>query len=170
VKYWFCLPLLLSFWACSPTPQPVTVFVEHPTPQTDYVIANAGRLFGLEDFAAVTESALADITIRIVPAELPDIGAEGYYRERSPGQPTRMEITAKDANGALYALLDVAEQLAFHDGKMELLEREKTVSPPLPNRFIKFNLPWSSYRKSPALDLHEATCRDTLFWRALYGR
>jgi hypothetical protein len=33
-------------------------------------------------------------------------------------------------------------------------------------RAIKFNLPWDSYRRSPALQLHMETCRDPKFWES----
>ena len=36
----------------------------------------------------------------------------------------------------------------------------------LPFRAIKFDLPWDTYRHSYALELHDQTCRDTLYWKA----
>jgi hypothetical protein len=42
---------------------------------------------------------------------------------------------------------------------------DKNVRPYLSVRAIKFNLPWSSYRSGPAMDLHNEVCRDLSFWQ-----
>lgn len=34
-------------------------------------------------------------------------------------------------------------------------------------RAVKINLPWISYRKHECLQLHDETCRDLAFWKAL---
>jgi hypothetical protein len=62
----------------------------------------------------------------------------------------------------MYGLLEVKNQLKA--GKRIIESKEE--SPKLMFRAIKFNLPWDSYRRSPALDLHYETCRDTIFWHS----
>jgi hypothetical protein len=62
----------------------------------------------------------------------------------------------------MYGLLHVREQL--DRGNMNLSDKEE--SPRFTFRAIKFNLPWDSYRRGEALQLHYETCRDTLFWEA----
>ena len=71
-----------------------------------------------------------------------------------------VEVTGGDAVGLMYGLLEVKNQLKSGRGTVE----SKEESPNLMFRAIKFNLPWDSYRRSPALDLHYETCRDTIFW------
>lgn len=77
---------------------------------------------------------------------------------------TRLEIVGADPAGALYGGLAVAEDL--RNGLDPAAVPERTESPHVPFRAIKFNLPWDSYRHSPALDLHTETARDTVFWAA----
>ncbi len=71
----------------------------------------------------------------------------------------RLEIHTGDMPGALYALLDLEDQ-------RPLTPTAKTFSPTFPVRAIKFNLPWSAYRESSSMGIHEETCRDPRFWAA----
>lgn len=71
-------------------------------------------------------------------------------------------ITGGNAVGLMYGLLEVKNQLKA--GKRTIESKEE--SPNLMFRAIKFNLPWDSYRRSPALQLHYETCRDTGYWES----
>ncbi|MEM9259057.1 MAG: hypothetical protein AAGA62_05385, partial [Bacteroidota bacterium] len=160
-----CLfPGLLALIAAgceAPTPE-IKVFLAEENPQTSYAVENAADLFGSVPFTRVGEEKQANLTVRVVgEGELEKVQPEGFLLARSDDQ---LKIVGKDANGAMYGLFEVAEQLSFGKALAEI--ETKRVSPALQNRFIKFNLPWSSYRNSPALDVHLETCRDTAFWRS----
>ena len=90
-----------------------------------------------------------------------DIGAEGFRRVRSR---QGLRITGGDERGAMYGVLDVAEQIRMGTPWNKIQER--TVKAQLEFRAIKFNLPWSAYRTSPALEQHQETCKDLKFWEA----
>ncbi|NQT84735.1 hypothetical protein HQ563_17080 [bacterium] len=72
-------------------------------------------------------------------------------------------IQAKDESGAMYGVLDLAEQVRIRGGLDNV--QEKVSNPRFPFRAIKFNLPWSPYRSSAATEMHLDTCRDLNFWR-----
>jgi hypothetical protein len=74
----------------------------------------------------------------------------------------RICILAKDESGAMYGVLDLAEQLRMSGGLANI--KPKLSNPRLPFRAVKFNLPWSPYRSSPATEMHLDTCRDLKFW------
>lgn len=75
----------------------------------------------------------------------------------------KLAIVAIDPIGAMYGTLDVAEQIRM--GKTWQSISAKRVNPHLTIRAIKFNLPWSSYREGPAMDIHNDVCRDLGFWQ-----
>jgi hypothetical protein len=105
----------------------------------------------------------ADFMVSVDSARLDQIGAEGFTRT-SDGECVR--IIGADERGAMYGILDVAESVRTGTpwGKIE----ERTVKPRLGFRAIKFNLPWSAYRTSPALEQHQETCRDLRYWEAFF--
>ncbi len=101
-----------------------------------------------------------DIRIKLLPSGVDStIHEEGFSLTRTS---TGIDIQAIDETGAMYGLLELADLIAIHG-----LEKvpEKTVNPRFPFRAIKFNLPWSSYRRHEALQLHHDTVRDMEFWR-----
>ena len=89
------------------------------------------------------------------------IGPEGFRQARQSNGRT---ITGGDERGAMYGLLDLAEQIRLGTPWNKLEER--TVKAPFEFRAIKFNLPWAAYRTSPVIEQHDATCRDLKFWEA----
>jgi hypothetical protein len=106
--------------------------------------------------AFVFSDSSADLTIRAALDTI-NLKHEAY---KIVSQNNLVEITGGDAVGLMYGLLEVKNQLKSGRGTVE----SKEESPNLMFRAIKFNLPWDSYRRSPALDLHYETCRDTIFW------
>lgn len=86
------------------------------------------------------------------------LGAEAYEVQVAGGD---IAVTGGDAAGVMYGLLSLREQ--WENGAPTIVATAE--SPRFPFRAIKFNLPWDSYRNGPALQLHETTCRDTVFWR-----
>jgi hypothetical protein len=108
--------------------------------------------------ALVFSDSSADITISTA-IDTVNLKPEAY---RIVSQNNKVEITGGDAVGLMYGLLEVKNQLKAGATTIE----SKEESPNLMFRAIKFNLPWDSYRRSPALDLHFETCRDTIFWKS----
>lgn len=90
------------------------------------------------------------------------INAEGYSVRKLKGN--RAAILSIDQTGAMYGIMDIAEQLNM--GRTVSTFIEKTINPKLKFRGIKFNLPWNSYRKDESLQLHEKTLRDLNYWRS----
>lgn len=89
----------------------------------------------------------------------PSLGPEAFNIQNSGED---ILLTGGDAAGVMYGLLHIREQLeAGHTSIQDIRE-----SPRFSFRAVKFNLPWDSYRRGKALQLHYETCRDTLFWRS----
>ncbi|MEJ7767846.1 MAG: DUF1080 domain-containing protein [Chitinophagaceae bacterium] len=76
----------------------------------------------------------------------------------------KMKITAIDATGAMYGILDIAEQMQM--GKTWQTVKAATVNPHFTVRALKYNLPWSSYRSGPAMAEHLQMSKDLDFWQA----
>ncbi|MEK3914599.1 hypothetical protein [Paenibacillus sp. FSL H7-0331] len=91
--------------------------------------------------------------------------AEGFEIRRflHQGKPA-LAILARDESGAMYGVLELAEQLRDH---LELsLIPECITNARLAFRALKFNLPWSSYRMNECFDLQHETVRDLSFWQS----
>ena len=99
--------------------------------------------------------------VTVDPAALTDIGPEGFRRVRSR---QGLKITGGDERGAMYGVLDVAEQIRLGTPWNKI--KDRTAQAQLEFRAIKFNLPWSAYRTSPALEQHQETCKDLRYWEA----
>ena len=89
------------------------------------------------------------------------LGPDGFKRTRVR---RGLKVTASEERGAMYGLLDVAQELRLGTPLNRMPDR--TVKSPLEFRAIKFNLPWSAYRTSPALEQHQETCKDIRYWEA----
>ena len=103
----------------------------------------------------------AEIVVSVDPAVLTEVGSEGFRLYRLG---KGLKIAGGGERGAMYGLLDVVEQIRSGTALSKIEER--TVKPQLEFRAIKFNLPWSAYRTSPALEQHQETCKDLKFWEA----
>ncbi len=110
--------------------------------------------------AAAGTSALT-VTVTLDPA----LGAEAFTLIRAPHRDTHISVIGGDERGAMYGLLDLADQLRLNGNDISSL-RFYTARPHLPFRGIKFNTPWSAYRSHPALTQHHDTVRDLKFWEA----
>lgn len=106
--------------------------------------------------AACGEAEAASLGLRLDAA----VQKEGFQIVRKE---KRIFVLGKDESGAMYGLLDVAEQARMQGGLQGV--KGKTSNPRFPFRAIKFNLPWSPYRPGPAADVHMETCRDLKFWK-----
>ncbi|MFC1633734.1 hypothetical protein ACFL5Z_02740 [Planctomycetota bacterium] len=97
----------------------------------------------------------------VSPTKDTDIRKEGF-RISQTGDTYR--VTAIDDSGAMYGLMDLAEQIEMQRGLGSI--REKVVNPRFPFRAIKFNLPWVSYRENESLQVNSELCKDLNMWRA----
>jgi len=103
----------------------------------------------------------AEIVVTVDPTMLTEIGADGFRRFSSRHG---LRIVGGGERGAMYGVLDVAEQIRMGTPWNKIQDR--TVKAQFEFRAIKFNLPWAAYRTSPAIEQHDATCRDPRFWQA----
>jgi hypothetical protein len=99
-----------------------------------------------------------EISLRIDSVRLP---LEGFSIK--PGK-NSIEITGGDRRGLIYGCLSLAEELK--NGTPLNKCKGRVEKPFLAFRAIKFDMPWDTYRKSYALDLHDQTCRDTAYWKS----
>lgn len=100
-----------------------------------------------------------DITV-LISGDAKSLQKEGYSISFTN---KKLKITAKDTTGAMYGILDVAEQIQM--GKTWQTVTSKTVNPQFTVRALKFNLPWSSYRSGPAMKQHMEVSRDLHYWQ-----
>ncbi|MBW8003248.1 MAG: hypothetical protein FVQ80_14725 [Planctomycetes bacterium] len=96
-----------------------------------------------------------------IPSTIKDEGFQ--IKKLLKGDEVTLCILARDEKGAMYGILDLAEQIQINNGIKDV--KEKLSNPRFPFRAIKFNLPWDSYRTNEALSLHIETCRDLKFWQ-----
>jgi hypothetical protein len=94
-----------------------------------------------------------------------DIDDGGYRIETvQHGENKLVSVVSPDDRGILYGMLSLREKLA--NGKSLSDIQNKTVSPEVETRAIKFNLPWHAFREGPQSDIHLETCRDVEYWRS----
>jgi hypothetical protein len=91
----------------------------------------------------------------------PKLGAEAFTIRAANRHIT---ITGGDDRGLVYGALEARTQLANGVALERLDATART--PRLAFRGIKFNTPWDSYRPSSALDQHDSTVRDLVYWEA----
>ncbi len=102
-----------------------------------------------------------DLSVTIDTAAAGGTGPDGFRLTR---QSKGRMIAGGDERGAMYGVLDVAEQIRL--GTPWAKVEDRTVKAPFEFRAIKFNLPWSAYRTSPVLEQHQETCKDLKYWEA----
>ena len=151
---------------------PVELTVAYPTSSAPCQFASGKLSEALSGKAAIVPLAKVTDTTNVIAAcseaeaasfglKLdPSVQKEGFQIVRKE---KRIFILGRDESGAMYGLLDVAEQARMHGGLQGV--KEKTSNPRFPFRAIKFNLPWSPYRPGPAAEVHMETCRDLKFWK-----
>jgi len=89
-----------------------------------------------------------------------EINKEGYRIGKSDKS---YLITAIDQSGAIYGLMDIAEQIEMQKGLIKI--EEKLVNPRFEFRAIKYNLPWHSYRENESLQANDELSKDLNMWR-----
>ena len=107
----------------------------------------------------VVSSAEEAIRAGLDPGYYDDATPEGFIITR---QGIQTVVVASDARGAMYALLELADQVQSGRSPSQFLP--KKVIPRLAFRAIKFNLPQMAYRSDASISQHTATCTDIRFW------
>ncbi|MGI2292725.1 hypothetical protein [Paenibacillus sp. GXUN7292] len=95
------------------------------------------------------------LAMTIDAAVLPD----GFEIRRAEGV---TYVLAVNEAGAMYGVLELAERLEL-SGEFEKVA-EEVINARFSFRAVKFNLPWSSYRKNDCFRLQTDTVRDLSFW------
>ncbi len=147
------LLVFILFSGCQETDKNTINFQVASDPTVAYAASKLKEALQLNNMA-VSENGFK-VSTRIV-ADLP---AESYRLEQ---EENGILITGGDSRALMYALLDVKDQVENGFKLNEL--QEQIFTPATSLRAIKFNLPWDSYRRSPALQIHWETCRDLEFW------
>ena len=153
--------------ACAATLQAGEVTVSAPdSPMLRFALGKLGAALQqqggvLKHTAHPAPDPAPGIAVTVDPAALATTGPDGFQRVRVR---RGLRINAGDERGAMYGLLDLAQEL--HSGTPLDRVPDRTARARLGFRAIKFNLPWSAYRTSPALEQHQETSKDLRFWEA----
>ncbi|GAB4021070.1 glycoside hydrolase family 20 zincin-like fold domain-containing protein [Spirosoma koreense] len=158
-KRLFFLVVWIGFVSAG-TAQRVVIEQASPSAQSRYAVAKLTQALAARAYTVLARAGAWDYAIRLAPAD-PQLGSEAYTIEK---QGNRLIITGGDERGLIYGSLSIVEDVQNGLSLQKISTRSER--PHLPFRALKFDLPWDTYRHSDALDLHYATCRDTLYWKA----
>lgn len=123
-----------------------------------YASARLTQMLLNNGYKISTGTAEYEIRFAVKGKELP---AEAYHLKTSA---KKIFVNGGDDRGVIYGVFSLIEEL--RNGVSLSMIKDKSEKPHLPFRAIKFDLPWDTYRHSYALDLHQSTCQDTLYWKA----
>jgi hypothetical protein len=152
----FGLVLVLMLLSFSKPPRSILLDIKSSLSQVQYSVKKIEELQQSKHIQF--SKSKPDIIIRGT-IDSTAIKPEGY---KIVSKKNSVEVTGGDAVGLMYGLLEVKNQLK--NGNTTIVSKEE--APNLEFRAIKFNLPWDSYRRSPALQLHQETCRDIKYWES----
>ncbi len=138
----------------------VTLHVETSTPIINYGESQLSK--ALEDNGhSLKRSGNSNADINLSFHETEQKSTESYQIIKHNHQ---IKIQGNGERGAMYGMLDLVHHIQMNGDLSDF--HSKTVEPRFPFRAIKFNLPWMSYRKGEALQLHMETCRDLEYWES----
>ena len=150
------------------TKNPVKIFYQGENRLIDFGIEKLKKSVQVIRVEQETDATLIIATTKELCAELnlsdiySSIKPEGFSIKKIAAN--KLVLAASDQNGAMYGIMDIATQLQMSKTLNDL--EEKTISPALGFRGIKFNLPWDSYRTDTSLQIHSETIRDLKYWEA----
>lgn len=149
----FTLPIaLLCCLSCVRKSSKPEIVYDKNQPQIEWAVAR------LND--ALTGITTDENTPKIfIKSESLDKTNEGYQLKVDDGLIT---ITGNDLNGTMYGILSLQEQLLHTKDIHKIKPIHESAR--FPFRAIKVNLPWDSYRRSEALQLHMKTMQDLQYW------
>ncbi|MEM9673606.1 MAG: glycoside hydrolase family 20 zincin-like fold domain-containing protein [Bacteroidota bacterium] len=134
----------------------VTLVFDVAYSQSEFAVARLSKQLKSSGYELVDAGGHYSIMIQGGQDEMTD---EGYTLSVNE---TDIKIKGNDSNGMLYGTLELAAQLRQY-GSLDSIKGRKEQAR-FPFRAIKYNLPWDSYRRSEALQLHMETCRDLSYW------
>ncbi|SKB30359.1 hypothetical protein SAMN05660226_00619 [Parapedobacter luteus] len=128
-------------------------------------VVSVGSLDGLPPTGGIVvlqqDKPQSGLSRRLQKVNRDTLEPEGYaLKWHKPSE--RLYVIGADSIGAQYGLREVLDHWLAH-GTIRSM-KEKTANPLLEYRILKFNLPWSPYRKNEATDVHLGVCRDLAFW------
>jgi len=157
-KILVCFILIISGFTGVGFSQPVNLLYSKTQPQAAYA---AGMLTkALVKKGITVKEAKADFVINLV-LDSTKLEKEAYSIVNDGKEIT---VTAGDGRGLIYGSLSIAEELGNGINLKNI--KSGNEKPHLPFRAIKYDLPWDTYRRSSALDLHVETCKDLKYWEA----
>lgn len=151
-----CGTIFLFLTGCSDEKKQYFIHKSHDVPQEIHGIKALKKELSTQGYVENNSTKSFKIILNL---DKENDSPEAYSIRRND---TGLTITGSDRAGLMYGILDLKEKISFSRDLDEI--NETTREPNLPFRAIKFNLPWDSYRRSPALQMHKETCRDLAFW------
>ncbi len=140
------------------TAQGVSLQYDTSTVQVKYAIKMLRKALLEKGYSIQKRESDYSISI-IINSEI--LKAEEYILKPNGNKIT---ITGGDGTGVIYGALSLEEDI--RNGVTLSNVSERSESPKLQFRAIKFDLPWDTYRHSYALYQHQETCKDLKFWEA----
>ena len=153
-------------------PKSLLIFYSDKIPQQNFAVEKLKEVISISqtrnpdkaDIIVITSEKLCKT--QDILSYYKNAAKEGYSIKKFPVG--KVSVIASDQTGAMYGILDLAEQ--FQMGKTISTIEEKSINPEYPFRAIKFNLPWDSYRRHESLQLHYKTVKDLKFWKAFLDK
>lgn len=138
--------------------QTVNILYSKASPQAAYAAGILEKT--LLKKGTVVKETKADLAIKLT-VDAKQLGKEAYsiINDREG-----ITVTGGDERGLIYGSLAIAEDVA--NGVSLRNIKATSEKPHVPFRAIKYDLPWDTYRRSAALDLHIETCKDLNYWAA----
>lgn len=163
----FCLSnLVLARSVVTPVNPQVSIAIDKSSPLEVFGASKIEAALKKLNFRSqVVDKSVAtskeQIQLKIVSQKSdPEINKEGYRIGKSGDS---FLITAIDQSGAMYGLLDFAEQIEMQKGFKSI--SEKLVNPRFAFRAVKYNLPWHSYRENESIQINGELSKDLNMWR-----
>jgi hypothetical protein len=174
--YYTCLLSFVLFQSHAPAAncdsgslqEQVKVYSQTQSPQQGFGLERLATVVSLKpenspDQADIVVVSSPELSATLnVSNEYSAVMSEGFSIKKISRE--RIAVLSRDQMGAMYGILDIAEQIQL--GKTVRTLEEKIVNPAVGFRGIKFNLPWNSYRRDESLQIHEKTLRDLKYWKS----
>ena len=159
MKYLLFILVLQVFCGSLLFGKPITVYTNLETETIELGIIKLTQAADQVHQKVVLSDEQSAASLSILLDSKSGIAKEGY---RLSVEPRQLVLTASDATGLLYGLLDIAEEIKWGIAVESIKERTET--PRLQFRAIKYNLPYMAYRSDASTAQHFATCRDITYW------
>lgn len=154
--------MVTGIWAFAAdvAPTGITLSTSLKAPQIDFAVGKLKAALDEQHTALRVVAEAHDASI-LIQAKSSAIDDDGFALSRKGKQ---LVVSGQSVRGAMYGVLDVAEQVRL-GASIDTL-RLHTVTPQTRFRAIKFNLPFAAYRDGAYLDQHQDTVKDRRFWES----